>query len=137
MTIHIGTFPKPWFVGLGDLHYSDAQGREFAVTCHVTPGASTEVIALIKRGGVWAWDAYLDDYVDGHFAAQDNDMGKYMQWLAGRLSAWLVKTWPAGWTPPAPGAVVDPGGEPIDRIHAMLGSIKIVVAADGTLKAEV
>ena len=56
---------------------------------------------IIKRGGVWAWDAYLDDYVDGHFAAQDNDMGKYMQWLAGRLSAWLIKTWPAGWTPPA------------------------------------
>lgn len=133
--LHIGNFPAPWAVGPGDLHYRDAQGREFAVTCHITPGMGSEVIVLAKTASGWAFGAYLDDYVDGNFAAQGNDMTKYLTWLAGKLTAWLAQQFPAGWKPSTVQAG-DPGtGDPIERVHASLGLLKITVKADGTLSA--
>jgi len=135
--IHTGSFPSPWAVGPGDLQYSDAQGRAFAVTCHITPGMGAEVIALTRdASGGWVFATYLDDYVDGHWSEQGQDMTKYLTWLAAKLTAWLAKTFPAGWAPAAAPAPADPGkGEPIERVHAALGLIKITSNADGTLSA--
>lgn len=133
--IHIGTFPSPWTVAPDDFHYKDAKGREFAITCHTTPGMGSEVVALVKSGGSWKFGKYLDDYVDASFTAQGADMTKYLTWLAGKLTAWLGETFPADWKAPddKPG---DPGvGEPIERIHACLGLLKITANADGTLSA--
>ena len=131
MSIHVGTFPAAWTVDPDDFRFASGS-REFALKGHITPGMGSEVMALVKSsGGQWVFSQYIDDYVDGHWAAQGSNLDKYMTWFVGELNKWLAKTFVPGTGPSGPGE----SAEPIEKVCHALGRIKIAVNADGTLTA--
>ena len=104
----------------------------WGIKCHRINGFGDAVYVTWWDKAGKQYQETLDDAFDIHVYEYGADVNKWLkEYLLPRLNAWLAKTFKASSAPaPAP-APVDPLAEAIVAIN----KIKIVVNADGTLKA--
>ena len=132
MSIQTGSFPL--VLDANDFQRTDGAIR-WGIKCYrINSFGDAVYVTWWDSAGKQQQEA-LDDAFDIHVYQYGGDVTKWLkEYLLPRLNAWLTKTFKAG-AAPAPAPTPAPSDDLFENARVALGTIKITVNADGTLKA--
>jgi hypothetical protein len=133
MSIQKSAFPL--VLDANDFQRTD-RGVKWGIKCHEVVGMGAQAVHLVwvPVGGSQTVET-LDDSFDLRILRDYG--GNVTRWLTEyllpKLNAWLAKTFP----PVADGFVPVFDGSDFEKAFTAIGQIKVIQAADGTLKASI